>query len=160
MMQRRWALLGCCLVLTGCVTAPRERPAAFWSGRLGLQLQTDPPQNLQAAFELQGSASQGELTLFSPVGTVLAQLSWTPWQATLERGQERWTQDNVEQLTEQLVQTPLPIHALFGWIEGRAVTPAGWEVDLSAHDQGRIVARRDLPAPPAVLRILLDPPAP
>lgn len=160
MMQRRWALLGSCLMLTGCVTAPRERPAAFWSGRLGLLLQTDPPQSLQATFELQGNATQGELTLLGPVGTVLAHLSWTPRQATLERGQERWTQDNVEQLTEQLVQTRLSIHALFSWIEGRAVNPVGWEVDLSAHDKGRIVARRDLPSPTAVLRILLDQPAP
>jgi len=161
MMHGRRALLASCgLVLAGCVSAPRERPAAFWSGRLGLLLQSDPPQSLQAAFELQGSARQGELTLLGPVGTVLAHLSWTPRQATLERGQDRWTHDNVELLTEQLVQTPLPIQALFDWIEGRDIAHAGWEVDLSAHDQGRIVARRDLPSPRTVLRILLDSPTP
>ncbi len=158
--ERRAVLVCAGLLLTGCMTAPRQRPAAFWSGRLGLMLQMEPPQSLQAAFELQGNAQQGELTLLGPVGTVLAHLSWTPRQATLERGQQRWTHANVEQLTEQLVQTPLPIQALFDWIEGRDISPAGWAVDLSAHDAGRIVARRDAPSPAAVLRILLDPPTP
>ena len=157
MMHGRRALLASCgLVLAGCVSAPRERPTAFWSGRLGLLLQSNPPQSLQAAFELQGNARQGELTLLGPVGTVLAHLSWTPWQATLERGQDRWTHDNVERLTEQLVQTPLPIQALFDWIEGHAITHAGWEPDLSALAQGRIAARRTSPEPQAMLRIVLD----
>ena len=156
MMQRRLVLLAWGLLMAGCASSPRERPAAFWSGRLGLQVQSEPPQNLHASFELQGSAQQGELTLLSPVGSILARLSWTPRQATLERGAERWTQASVEQLAQQLVQTPFPIQALFDWIEGRAGTHAGWEADLSARDQGRITARRTAPAPSAVLRIVLD----
>lgn len=156
MMQRRLALVASGLLLAGCASAPRERPAAFWSGRMGLQVQSEPPQNLHASFELQGSAQQGELTLLTPVGSILARLSWTPRLATLERGAERWTQTSVEQLAEQLVQTPFPIQALFDWIEGRAAMHAGWEADLSARDQGRITARRTAPAPSAVLRIVLD----
>ncbi len=160
MPVRRALLVNCGLLLAGCASGPRQAPTAFWSGRLGLLLQSEPPQSLQAAFELQGSAQQGELTLLGPRGTVLAQLRWTPLQATLERGQEQWTQRNVQELTEQLLQTPLPIQALFDWIQGRAIAPAGWEVDLSAHQEGRILARRALPSPTAVLRILLDPTTP
>ncbi len=156
MMQRRLVLLASGLLLAGCASAPRERLAAFWSGRLGLQVHSEPPQNLHASFELQGSAQQGELTLLSPVGSILARLSWTPGQATLERGTERWTQASVEQLTQELVQTPFPVEALFDWIEGRAAPHTGWEVDLRARDQGRITAHRIAPAPSAVLRILLD----
>ena len=155
-MKRRLvvALLGG--LLAACASPPRERPAQFWSGRIGLVLQGDPPQNLQASFELQGSAQAGELTLLNPIGGILARLSWTPQHATLERGDERWTDQSVEELARQLVQTPLPLQALFDWMAGRPTPQAGWEADLSAHNQGRIVARRLQPSPPALLRIVLD----
>ncbi len=155
-MKRRMAIALACLLLGACASPPQERPARFWSGRIGLLVESDPPQNMQASFELQGTAQTGDLTLINPLGGTLARLSWNAQQATLERGYERWTGPNVEQLAQQLVQTPLPIQALFDWIEGRATTHAGWQADLSALDQGRIVARRQQPAPPAQMRILLD----
>jgi outer membrane lipoprotein LolB len=155
-MKRRLAVTALALLLSACATPPRERPLQFWSGRLGLQVDSMPPQNVQAAFELQGTPQTGELTLLSPLGGVLARLSWTPKQAVLARGNERWTQASVEALAQQLVQTPLPIQALFDWIEGRAVVHAGWQPDLSALQAGRIVAQRNQPAPAAQLRIVLD----
>jgi len=156
-MNRRLAMLAASLMLGACATPPRpQSPEAFWSGRIGLQVMGETPQNLHVAFELQGSAQNGELTLLGPVSSVLARLSWNPRQAMLERGNERWVQPTVEALTQQLVQTPLPVQLLFDWIEGRPVTHAGWEPDLSARTQGRITARRTSPAPEALLRILLD----
>jgi len=155
-MKRRLAVVTLGLLLSACVTPPRERPAQFWSGRMGLQVHSEPPQSLQAPFELQGGPQRGELTLFNPVGGVLARLSWTPELATLERGSERWTQSSVEALAQQLVQAPLPVQALFDWIEGRAVAHAGWQADLSGLSEGRIQAQRLQPAPAAQLRIVLD----
>lgn len=155
-MKRRWLTALLCLFLGACATAPRERPVRFWSGRIGLQVQSDPPQSLQSSFELQGTPQAGELTLLSPMGNVLAQLRWTPEQAVLERGAERWTQATTAQLAQQLLQTPLPVQTLFDWIEGRASRLEGWEVDLSAQAQGRILARRVHPGPPAQIRIVLD----
>ncbi len=155
-MKRRLAIVLACLLLGACASPPKERPPQFWSGRMGLLVQSDPPQSLQASFELQGTPQAGDLTLINPIGGTLARLSWNPQQAILERGAERWTGANVEQLAQQLVQTPLPIQALFDWIEGRATTPAGWQADLRALDQGRIVATRQQPAPPAQMRIVLD----
>ena len=157
-MRRRAALLALPLWLSACTT-PRvtTRPGRFWSGRLALQVMSEPPQSFHAGFELQGSVQEGELTLLSPVGGVLARLLWNPGQAILERGSERWSGQNVEELSLQLVQTALPIQTVFDWIAGRPTTHAGWEADLSAHDQGRIVARRLQPAPAALLRIVLDP---
>lgn len=155
-MTRRLALAWLCLLLSACASAPRERSTAMWSGRIGLRVDSDPPQQLQAAFELQGTAQAGDLTLFNPVGGVLARLSWDARQATLERGDERWSRPTVEQLAEQLTQTPLPVQALFDWLEGRPVAYAGWQADLSARAQGRIAAQRAQPAPSAQLRIVLD----
>ena len=48
--------------------------------------------------------------------------------------------------------------ALFDWLQGRATAAAGWQVDLSRMEQGRLSARRHDPQPPAALRIVLDTP--
>jgi outer membrane lipoprotein LolB len=149
-----WGLL----VLTGCATQrpPPANPAAFWSGRLALQLQSTPPQNWSTGFELQGSASQGQLLLLSPIGTTLARLSWTPQQAQLEQGQDKTESTSLQSLSQRLTGTNLPIAALFDWLAGQATPVSGWQVDLSAHPLDRLTARRTTPEPKAVLRILLD----
>lgn len=156
MIGRRSACLVALAALSACTSAPRQPDPTLWSGRLALQVQSEPAQHFHAAFELQGSATQGELTLLSPLGSVLARLSWTPQQASLERGNERWTRPTVEQLAMQWVHTPLPVQTLFDWIEGRGTVHADWQVDLSQRHQGQITARRSTPAAPALLRIVLD----
>ncbi len=159
--QRR-AWLSVCglglLTLAGCAT-PRPQAAdtaAFWSGRLALQLQSTPPQSWSASFELQGSAEQGQMVLLSPIGTTLARLSWTPQTAWLEQGQDKTESSSLQSLSQRLTGTDLPIAALFEWLAGKAADAPGWQVDLSAHPEGRLTARRSTPAPEAVLRILLD----
>ena len=159
--QRRACLSTCglgLLALAGCAT-PRLQPAnadAFWTGRLALQLQGTPPQSWSASFELQGSAEQGEMTLFSPIGTTLARLSWTPQSALLEQGKDRTESSNLQSLSQRLTGTDLPIAALFAWLEGKSSDAPGWHVDLSAHTEGRVTARTSARVPEAVLRILLD----
>ncbi len=146
------------LTLAGCAT-PRLKPANtadFWSGRLALQLNGTPPQNWSASFELQGSAEQGEMALFSPIGTTLARLSWTPQSALLEQGQDKTESSNLQSLSQRLTGTDLPIAALFAWLAGKSSDAPGWQVDLSAHAEGRVTARTIARVPEAVLRILLD----
>lgn len=158
--RRAWLSL-CCLVflnLVGCAT-PSPRSAdigAFWAGRLALQLQSTPPQSWSATFELKGSAENGQMTLFSPIGTTLARLSWTPEVAIMEQGQDQTISTNLKSLSQQLSGTDLPIAAMFEWLEGRTGDAPGWQVDLSQHLQGRLSAKRVSPAPGADLRILLD----
>jgi outer membrane lipoprotein LolB len=121
-----------------------------------LQLQSTPPQNWSASLELQGSAEQGQLVLLSPIGTTLARLSWTPQSALLEQGEDKTASNSLQSLSQRLTGTDLPIAALFEWLAGKAADAPGWQVDLSAHSQGRLTARRNTPAPETVLRILLD----
>jgi outer membrane lipoprotein LolB len=152
------ALLVLVLLLAGCASPARpSSPAAgFWSGRMGLQIQSQPPQNLSAAFELQGSAERGELLLLSPIGSTLAQLNWTPQSVDLIQGERRWSSNNLDELTTQLTGTALPVPALFDWLAGKSTTPAGWRVDLSQLEQGRIQAERQSPAPQVQLKMVLE----
>ena len=162
LLQRRvWlGFFGSVLLgLTGCATPrpPSKPSAAFWSGRMALQLDSTPPQNWSTGFELQGSATQGQLVLLSPLGTSLARLRWSPQGAVLEQGQDKTESPNLQSLSQRLTGTPLPISALFEWLAGRNLDEPGWQVDLTAYAQGRLTATRTAPAPQAVLRIVLEP---
>jgi outer membrane lipoprotein LolB len=158
LLQRRASLLLCALLLSGCATTrtPTASTSAYWAGRLSLQVQSEPPQQWSAGFELQGSPEQGEMLLLSPIGTTLARLSWTPHSAQLEQGGRVTHSDNLSSLSEQLQGKALPIAALFDWLAGRPAEVPGWQADLSGHAQGRLLAQRSLPAPVAVLRIVLE----
>lgn len=114
------------------------------------------PESLSASFELQGSAQTGEMVLISPIGTTLARLEWTPQRARLVQGSHQLESSSLQKLGAHLTGTELPIAALFEWLAGRTAEAPGWQVDLSAHAQGRIAAERRLPAPGALLRIVLD----
>jgi outer membrane lipoprotein LolB len=150
--------LSSALLAAGCAT-PRMSPVdanAYWSGRMAIQVLKDPPESLSAGFELQGSALTGEMVLLSPIGTTLARLEWTPHGARLEQGQQKFDSTSLQRLGARLTGTELPIAALFEWLAGRTAEAPGWQVDLSAHAQGRISAERREPSPGAVLRIALD----
>lgn len=157
--QRVWVLaMACALLTAGCAT-PRMNPVdanAYWTGRMAIQVLKDPPESLSAGFELQGSAQSGEMVLLSPIGTTLARLEWTPQGARLAQGQQQVNSTSLQKLGARLTGTELPIAALFEWLAGRSAEAPGWQVDLSAHAQGRISAERREPSPGAVLRIALD----
>ncbi len=156
--SRRMFLGWLSLTLTGCTTlrpSPSD-PQAWWTGRLALNIQSDPPQSWSASFELQGSAQQGEMLLLSPLGNTLARLTWTPQSAMLLQGNQHIQGPSLQALSEKLAGTDLPIPALFDWLAGLPTTAKGWQADLSGHAQGRLMAQRLTPSPAAVLRILLD----
>lgn len=146
------------MLLSGCATPriPATDPSAYWSGRMAIQMLKEPPESMSASFELQGSAERGEMLLLSPIGTTLARLEWTPQLARLAQGDQQLESPDLQVLATRLTGTELPVAALFEWLAGRSADVAGWQVDLSAHAQGRITAERSTPAPKAVLRILLD----
>lgn len=82
--MRVWASIWLLVLLAACATptpirsvgqAPSDKQ---WQGRLSVTVQSDPPRNMSAGFSLEGDARQGELNLFSPLGTTLATLQWTP----------------------------------------------------------------------------------
>lgn len=147
--------------IAGCITPPRGEGTFYpqngpWNGRLALRLGTTPTQSFSAGFELLGNASQGALTLFTPIGSTAAALRWAPGSATLQQGEAQRAFPSLDAMVAEVTGTALPVAALFDWLHGRATTAPGWEADLSRLPEGRLQARRTVPEPEAELRIILD----
>jgi outer membrane lipoprotein LolB len=147
-------------VLAGCATStPVEKPrlAAFWAGRMSLQVEDSSSQSFTAAFELKGSAQRGELRLFTPFGGTLAAIDWQDGRAQLTANGETRTFDSMDSLIQQATGSVIPVVALFDWLDGRNTPVPGWQANLSRLADGRLFARRNMPAPAADLRIVLEP---
>lgn len=164
-MAARLIFFAAFLLLTACAAPPLKRPAdmvavASWRGRLALRVDADAPsaqaQSVTASFELSGSPRQGELTLYTPLGTTAAQLDWTDQNAVLRRNGEVRRFASLADLIGFTLGTEVPVAALFAWLSGEPVSTAGWNADLSRHASGHILARRELPAPVAEIRLVLE----
>ncbi|WP_310610752.1 lipoprotein insertase outer membrane protein LolB [Limnohabitans sp.] len=159
------ALFMASLMLVGCATPSRTPPprsdeqthAAEWQGRISVQVQGDAPSSMSASFLLRGDAKNGQLNLYSSLGTTLGALQWTPQWVQLSDGGKHQYFNSLAELTEKATGAALPIDALFGWLQGNDAQATGWQADLSAVPQGALTARRTSPAPEVTLRIKLDP---
>ncbi len=140
------------------LTATDIAPKNIWSGRLSLQVQSEPPQSFSGGFEIKGGPSQGELMLNSPLGNTVLAARWSRQQATLYSGSETRHYASIDTLIEQSTGAALPVAALFDWLVGKETQSNGWKADLTHQPEGRIQARRINPLPQTELRILLDTP--
>ena len=156
------ASLAATILIAGCARPTRatginDAKNALWTGRLSLQVQSEPVQSFSASFELKGKAERGELTLISPLGNVLGVLRWSPSEALLDSGNQKIERfASVNELMQQATGAAVPVSALFAWLHGDNAKVNGWTADLSRHGEGRISAKRAQPAPPADLRVVLD----
>ena len=164
-LARRTVLAGAltACVLSGCSITPPVVPAGTpaWTGRMGLQIHdaSAAEQSFSAAFHLEGSAAQGRLDIYNPLGSQIARLHWQPGVAVLEQGDSRITSDALEDLLLRSLGSAIPVAAMFDWLQGVPSVSRGWQVDLSRHAQGRITAQRTQPTPEATLRIVLQQPS-
>ena len=145
------------LWLIGCAQPAKVPPHAvdMWSGRIALQVEEQPSQSFSAMFELRGNARTGELVLVSPLGNRLAQLEWKDGHAQLTSAQETRSSESLDSLLQEATGSRIPVAALFRWLKGEQSTAPGWSADLSALEDGRLVAHREAPVPKATLRIAL-----
>jgi outer membrane lipoprotein LolB len=151
------------VLLAACASPPRlpvdpsAAPVDIRTGRLALAVQDQPSQSFSAGFELRGRAEQGSLSLFNPIGGTLAVLRWQPGLAMLETpGQPPRQFPSVEAMVQQATGAPVPVTALFDWLNGVNTPVAGWQADLSSVADGRVRAQRKSPPPEADLRLVLD----
>lgn len=152
--------LAAAVAMGGCATrasGSARTGSRHWFGRFSLIVQTDPPQSWSAGFELSGSADAGQLQLSTPLGNQLAQVRWTPTGAELQQGNQTTRHASLESLATAQGEAPIPVAALFSWLEGRPAPASGWTADLSRHAEGRVVARRVQPLPEAELRLIFEP---
>ena len=168
-MRVWWFALLIGAMLAGCATpirtpktlsagSPTNLQAQLpeWQGRISVQVLGDAPSSMSASFSLRGNASNGELDLYSPLGTTLGALQWTPQLVQLSDGGKHQYFNSLAELTEKTTGAALPVGAIFAWLQGREVQANGWQADLSAVSQGTLTARRTDPAPEVTLRIKLD----
>ena len=168
-MRVWWTALLMGALLAGCATSSRPPKALStssptsllgqlpeWQGRISVQVLGDAPSSMSASFSLRGNASNGELDLYSPLGTTLGALQWTPQLVQLSDGGKHQYFNSLAELTEKTTGAALPVDAIFAWLQGREVLATGWQADLSAVSQGSLTARRTVPAPEVMLRIKLD----
>jgi outer membrane lipoprotein LolB len=159
-LWRLLSLAGAVVLLTACAAPAVRTPGAegrVWSGRLALTVHSEPQQSYAAGFELSGSPASGELQLTSPLGNVLALARWTPTGAEWRQGDKVTRRASLDQLAAELGSAPLPVAALFSWLQGQPQAASDWTADLSRQPEGRIVARRLQPLPTAELRVVFQP---
>ena len=168
-------LLASALCLDGCalprktaqLNAPVGKAASTgsYSGRMSLKIDALDPQALgpqqgqlfSASFELIGNAQTGQLNLISPLGSVLAALSWTDSTAQLRANGELRHFNSLDALVLHATGASIPIASLFAWLAGVEAQAPGWQADLSRLSNGRLIARRLEPLPTAELRLVLEP---
>lgn len=159
------AILLTLLFLAGCAVPPksdvsRSPELPLWRGRLAVRVESDlpqsPPQSFSAGFELTGTPLAGELTLYTPLGSTAAALSWSAQTAVMRSNGDARYFASLDALIKEALGTEIPVAALFSWLAGEQVTVAGWSADLARHGEGRITARRTEPAPIAELRLVLE----
>ena len=155
-----WLLLflacvaGCASTLPA--TTPIDAAAPHWQGRLLVKVTGPQPSSFSSSFELRGSATTGQLELSNVLGNVLARIVWAPGSASLHSSGAPQHFDGLDALTLKIVGAELPVAHLFDWLQGQPRAADGWQLDLSAQDQGRILAHRNTPLPEVDLRIVLD----
>lgn len=151
----------CCaaLLVSGCAqpqAAKPERDATFWSGRMALAVEGDAQKSFSASFQLEGSEERGSLRLSTALGTVLAELAWTPSGAILTSSQGERSASSLDALLADALGSPVPVEALFAWLRGDNLQAAGWQAHLENLHQGRLMAVRNVPAPRSTLRLVLE----
>lgn len=170
----RRALAGPALLLAllaACATPPTPAPDAL-AGRLSVVIEasgTQPARQAGAGFELSGNARQGELSLATPVGTLLARARWAPGRVELQSAEGSRDFGTLEELSEAVLGERLPLQALADWLRGRPWDGAahaarhggfeqlGWVVQTDRLADGLVVARRAA-APAMTLRARLEGP--
>lgn len=123
---------------------------------MALTVEGEARQSFSAFFVLEGSKDQGNLRLSTPLGTVLADLVWSPDGAVLTSSQGNRRASSLDTLLAEALGSPVPVEALFAWLHGDALQVAGWQADLAQLTDGRLVAVRETPPPRSTLRLVLD----
>ncbi|PTT80232.1 outer membrane lipoprotein LolB [Pelomonas sp. HMWF004] len=134
------------LALAGCAQLPREAaPAATAQGdesRLSGRISVVVAGGVHsrgtggsASFELLGGPLAGRLELTSPLGALVARASWQPGQVLLQTPGDERRFDDLDALTRELLGEPVPVAALFDWLQARPWPAAAHQKTSNGFEQ-------------------------
>lgn len=174
MISRRGSLLwlacatAASALLAGCATPRAMVPVAresYYTGRMAIFREPQAGdenhagESWSAGFELKGSPDHGELMLYTPLGTTVARVRWSPDMASLtDSGGREHHYPTLDALTLAYFHATIPVAALFDWLAGHATRYAdlGWHADLSRSTEGIVSAERREPSPVVRIRVVLE----
>jgi outer membrane lipoprotein LolB len=158
------------LALAGCAQLQKTPPTAAearLSGRISVTVAGSTHNRGTggaASFELFGGPQAGRLELTSPLGALVARANWQPGRVSLQTPNEERRFDDLDALTRELLGEPVPVAALFDWLQARPWPAAphqktaggfeqlGWRIEPKLP---ALVATR-LAEPTVTLRARLD----
>lgn len=136
-----------CLCLAGCASAPRDQAAATArparesirdfaiDGRISVTRATERGQASIVWQHIAGA--RDEIDVYSPVGAQMAKLVSSPEGAQLDSaGRAPIFASSVEDLSERIFGSPLPLRGMPDWVLGRAT---GQPVSAERDSAGRFV---------------------
>lgn len=133
-ITRRLTLLALAATVAGCATAPANRATVGayretidLSGRLLVNYRKDgSPQSVNGHFDWAQRPGRVDVSLASPLGQTMAQISVTPQEATLTlANQPPRVASDIDTLTFQALGWELPVSALRDWLQGYATDAQG-----------------------------------
>ncbi len=157
----RSLLLIALFFIAGCASGIRSTESfnaeeAIWQGRLAVRVSGDSPQSFSAQFALQGNSERGILSLYTPLGSTVAQVQWSDRGAFLTGEGEPRHFETVGALTQTLTGAELPIGALFAWLQSGRIEAAGWQVERADREAGVLVAHQQNARNSVDLKLLLE----
>lgn len=167
----RFAAALLALAVAGCAQLSQTPPTASSESRLSGRISVTVAGDVHtrgtggtASFELFGGPQAGRLELTSPLGALVARADWQPGRVTLQTPNDERRFDDLDALTRELLGEPVPVAALFDWLQARPWPAAphsktdtgfeqlGWRIEPKLP---ALVAIR-LAAPTVTLRAKLD----
>ncbi|WP_020653643.1 outer membrane lipoprotein LolB [Massilia niastensis] len=135
-ITRRLSLLVLAATLAGCATTGANlstatvadyRDTIDLAGRLSVNyLKDGRTESLTGKFNWMQRPGRIDISLASPLGQTIANISVTPEEATLTQGDRapRVARD-IDGLTQQTLGWPLPVAGLRDWMQGHAIDAQG-----------------------------------
>jgi len=133
-ITRRLTLFAFAAALAGCASAPLSqslvadyRETIELSGRLSVNYEKDgQPGSVTGNFEWSQQPGRIDISLASPLGQTLAEISVTPQGATLtQAGREPMSAQDIDTLTSRALGWSLPVAGLRDWMQGYATAADG-----------------------------------
>ncbi|MDI9336194.1 MAG: hypothetical protein QM520_04105, partial [Gammaproteobacteria bacterium] len=104
--------------LLSCTSVKNPSDVPEYSGRLFIDIQSDPRFYFQSPFQLQGTREEGILSIETALGMRILNIIWRKNYVAIERNGQLYPYHSWESMIQEQTQLgELPIDGLFTWLE-------------------------------------------